>query len=46
MFKDKIDEIQTFMDPKKCTSHGARNGGATKIAMGATHPPPILSVAT
>jgi hypothetical protein len=33
------------MDPKKCTSHGTRKGGATKITTGTTHPPPIPSVA-
>ena len=45
MLKDKINEIQKFMDPKKCTSHGTRKGGAIQITTGTTHPPPIPSVA-
>jgi hypothetical protein len=41
----KIELIQKFMDPKKCTFHSTRKGGATKITTGTTHPPPIPSIA-
>jgi hypothetical protein len=45
LLKDKVEEIQKCMDPTKCTSQGTRKGGAMKITTGATHPPPIPSVA-
>jgi hypothetical protein len=45
LLKDRVDEVRKFMDPKRCTSHGTRKGGATKITTGTTHPPPIPSIA-
>ncbi len=37
--------LETEEMAKKCTSHGTRKGGATKITTGATHPPPTPFVA-